>query len=210
MWNFLESLLEANSGMINYIDDDGDNILHWLCSWLRGELGVALLLLLSAKYSDRFGTCLRSSNENGELPIHIAAQSSTLDVVELLLKEYPESAYKNDNDDNNLLHCATTRMSDRTDRATMNDKVKYLCSRHPDFLLMYNGNGCIPLIRHLRFNFIHTDLETLLTMCETENTIITQTCQNRYKDMSRPSFSYWYASIAYTNALSYVHLKYVC
>jgi hypothetical protein len=128
---FIGSLLEANLGLMNDVTDDGDNILHLVCRYLEGELGVAVLSLLITKNSDEFGVCLRSPNLIGRLPIHHAAQMSTLNVVELLLKEYPESLYETENDGDNLLH--NVPYERLQDIAIVNAKVKYFCNRNPGF-----------------------------------------------------------------------------
>jgi hypothetical protein len=45
----IESLLEANSTLMDYVTSDGDNILHLVCQHLEGELGVAVLRSFSRK-----------------------------------------------------------------------------------------------------------------------------------------------------------------
>lgn len=62
------------------------------CYYLKGELCIAVLSLFLTKYNEKAG--LRVRDGLGQLPIHIAARHSTFDVVDFLLKAYPESIYE--------------------------------------------------------------------------------------------------------------------
>jgi hypothetical protein len=66
----------------------------------------------------------------------------------------------------NLLH---TLRNSRSDSAR--DIVQYLCDRHPDFLLMTDDFGQIPLNAGHNFN-----LEIIKIMCQKEQTIISHVC----------------------------------
>jgi ankyrin repeat protein len=179
----IELLLKANSGLINHVDGEGDNILHKACMYLPDDLGVAVISFLLAKNKEEVGACLRTTNQFGELPIHYAAGYSTLNVVELLLKEYPESLYETDSDGNNLLHFALYNLlhfallESRLDRTLVNDMVSFLCDKNAAFLPMSNNDGYIPLSYYLH-NHIPLDLNTIILMCEKNENIVTQPCQS--------------------------------
>lgn len=90
----VESLLKANTGFKNINDDT--IIFHWACTYLEGEVDVVIVSLLLNEYSDGIGAGLKLPDEDGCLPIHFAVEYSTVDVVMLLLKAYPESRYEID------------------------------------------------------------------------------------------------------------------
>jgi hypothetical protein len=169
----IESLLKANPAVIDYVYDDGGNILHWACASLKNEVGTAVLKFLFSKYNDRSEVCLMSANDDGDLPIYYAAQSSTVNVIELLLEKYPESVDEKGNQVENLLHKAL--LDNSHDRNSFNAKVRYLCDRKPGFLLLNDDLGYNPVNRYL-YGTSYLDLETILIMCDVDKTIVRQEC----------------------------------
>jgi hypothetical protein len=47
----VESLLEANSTIMNYVNRLGENIIHLACQYLEGTVAIAILSLISATFS---------------------------------------------------------------------------------------------------------------------------------------------------------------
>jgi hypothetical protein len=175
---FIESLLDANSAFATYIDSSGNNILHWVCHYLEGELGVAVLSLLFKRFNDEVGGWSMVKNNSGHLPIHLAAEYSTLNVVELLLELNPELFYEKTRDGLNLLHMVLN--DDRLEKAPANAKVQYLCDHHPDLLQMVDNRGRIPISL-----LSHCDLKSIKIMCEKDNTIVKHVCHSQDIDLDR-------------------------
>jgi hypothetical protein len=169
----VRSLLKLNSGFKNGNDDT--TIVFGACRHLEGNLGVAILSLLLTEYSDGVGAGLRSRNGHGSLLLHHAVYYSTVDVVQLLLKAYPESQYETDSGNNNFLHCALC--DPRQDRGPVNSKVQYLCGHCPDLLKMSQNEGLTPLMYHLLIAELELDINTIMIMCEADLTIVTEKCQ---------------------------------
>jgi hypothetical protein len=89
---------------VNGIEGYNTSIFRSACVYLKGEMCIAVLRLLTGKYNE--GAGLRAIDELGNLPIHIAVKESTLDVVVYLLDTYPELVNMITEDGNNLLHLA--------------------------------------------------------------------------------------------------------
>jgi hypothetical protein len=149
------------------------SIFHLACSDLRGELGVAVLSLFIAK--DSTGV---KAFRNGYLPIHTAAIYSSLDVLKLLQKAYPESLSMLTNDGNNFLDLAfSTYLSGCTYFSgikDMRDKVQYLCDQCPVFIHQKNNNGLTPLHSYLlkaRF-----DVNSVIHLCAADETVVRDKC----------------------------------
>jgi hypothetical protein len=185
----IESLLQANTTIMNHeVGYENYKIFHWACEHLEGELGVSVLSLLSTKCDNEVATWLLPSDPNiassVTLPIHYAANNSSLNVLKLLLELCPESIYQTDPcGGGNLLHDVVCE--NRQDRAPVNAKVQYLCDHYPNLLNMSDKNDHNPLNRILSFNFHHIaarklgiqlDLQTIKIMCETDKTIVTKQC----------------------------------
>ena len=104
---------------------------------------------------------------DGCLPVHVAAKSSSMEVMEFLLGLYPESAmivtvnahfpYWGGGSSNNLLHVAVSTRNHST-------KVGYLCSRYPEMIHQRNGNGKTPL--HLALGGDFPSVSTAKILCE--------------------------------------------
>jgi hypothetical protein len=87
------SLLDANLSYSGADRNEGDDftvveIFHYACKYLKGELVVAVVSLFLNKYSLGTGAGLRGQIY-GTLPIHHAAQYSTVDVLKELLSAFP-------------------------------------------------------------------------------------------------------------------------
>jgi hypothetical protein len=151
---------------------------------LEGELCITVLSLFTTKYADKTGALVRSTNQSGMLPIHLAARNSSLDVIELLLALYPkshclktevplpETPYSVSGE--NLLHLAVTNYHQDIDSAKVNLKVQDLFDNFPDLQKMTNNYGETPFEAFL---FSKLDLEIMTIMCEAEETIATWKCQ---------------------------------
>jgi ankyrin repeat protein len=161
-----ETLLHANSAVTKY---DDSWIFHLACIHLRGELGVSVLSLLLTKD----GTGVKAIDEDGYLPIHVAAEYSCVDVVKFLHKAWPESISMLAGNDNSLLHLAV--MNDTSDIADVIAKVRYICDQCPALLHLKNSDGNTPLFYILknvgRFNF-----ECVKILCRVDPTVARDRC----------------------------------
>jgi ankyrin repeat protein len=170
----VQSLLKANPGFKNLNSDT--KFFIWTCQYLDGKLGVAILSLLLTEYTNGVGAGLSLPDAYRRLPIHVAAQNSTLDVIKLLLKAYPESRYKTNSHGSNLLHHVS--QDPRKDRALVNSKVQYLCDHYPDLLRKSSNRGLNPLMYYAGARDFEFDLKTIVIMCEVDSTIIAEKCQD--------------------------------
>jgi ankyrin repeat protein len=71
----------------NGIEGYGTSTFQVACTYLKGEMCIEVLRLLLTNCNE--GAGLRVMDDEGDLPIHIAARFSTLDVFEYLLQAYP-------------------------------------------------------------------------------------------------------------------------
>jgi hypothetical protein len=126
------------------------------------------------------------------LPIHFAANNSSLNVVKLLLELCLGSMYLTNGWDGNILH--EVLYENRQDRAPVNAKVQFLCDHCPDLLHMSNNSDHSPLnmilsvdfhhiaARNSFFKFRKLDFESIKIMCKADKTIVTKQClTGRYK-----------------------------
>lgn len=145
--------------------------LHSICTYLEGELGVAVLSLLLSKYGAKTKAGFRLCDEDGFLPIHAATKFSTVDVLQFIFKVCPDSFLEVTVCSRNLLHMALSYVY--RDRVSVNAKVKYLCDKCPELLHMRNIEGKTPL---LLFCCLPLDLNTMKIMCDADETIVSEKC----------------------------------
>ena len=106
--------------------------------------------------------------DEGRLPVHIAARSSTVEVMEFLLSLYPESASVVTTDfSTNLLRLAAyDAWWDNC--PVIEAKVRFLCSRYPAMMLQRNGDGETTLQDAIR-KHLFPEVQLL---CETGGTVL--------------------------------------
>jgi hypothetical protein len=165
MVTLLSILLEANLDALKYHDSC---LFHHACQYLRGELGVVVLSLFIAKNS----TGVRVVR-SGCLPIHYAAMYSSLDVMKLLQRAYPESLSMLVDNGDTLLHRVFYGYT--KDITNMRDKVQYLCDQCPAFIHQKNDNGYTPL--HLAFAYSQKlDVNSVICLCVADETVLRDKC----------------------------------
>jgi hypothetical protein len=163
--SLIETLLER-------IDDTKilNAAIQSACKDLNGEYCVAVLSLILDKYSVETMAALRVYSKEGNLPVHLAAKWSSLDVIQFLLAAWPESLSELTREDENLLHMALSDNND--DRETVNAKVQYLCERYPKLIQMTNSSNMTPFIDFLCNSDL--DLDTMKIMCKADETIVSE------------------------------------
>jgi hypothetical protein len=158
-----EELLYANIDVAKRADSI---IFLLVCRYLRGGLCIAVLSLFLTKNSDGI-KCVCA----GQLPIHVAAAYSSLDVLKYLLKEYPESlttviaGEEQEIEGYTLLHSA---LHNRTHGASI---VEYLCNLCPALIHMKSAEGKSPL--HCAFSAgYHLNMQSEQNLCNTDETVV--------------------------------------
>jgi len=73
--NYIKSLILHNNNNINGINNKGNTILHWACTYD---------LLDIVKYLIEIGSNLNIHNENGHTPLHLACANGNLEIIDLL------------------------------------------------------------------------------------------------------------------------------
>jgi ankyrin repeat protein len=136
-------------------------ISHHACEHLRGELGVVVLSLFIAKNS----TGVRVVRF-GYLPIHYEAMYSSLDVLKLFQKAYPESLSMLGDDGNSSLHRVFHSLSN-----DITKKVQYLCDQCPAFIHQKNVNGHTPLHYTLIYGS-ELDVNSMICLCKVDETVV--------------------------------------
>jgi ankyrin repeat protein len=162
--NLLQFLLDANIDVLEYYDAW---IFSTAASYLRGEVGVAVLSLLIRMDSNGVKTV-----DGGEFPIHRAASNSCVNVVKLLLNAYPESLLMLTNVKYNLLHLAF-KSGNHDDRR---EKVKYLCDQCPAFIHQKTDHGNTPLNEVLAPWTCKFDLKSVICLCDIDGTAVRDKC----------------------------------
>jgi hypothetical protein len=133
----IEMLLKTNTEAAKYRDPNGANMLVMACrSRLPTKLCIDIMQLVLALHKD----VVREAVSDGWLPVHIAATSCDLEVVELLLGLFSEAASVVTSRGCNLLHLAVGDYS--SSRAV--PKVQYLCSRYPAMVQQRSNDGEMP------------------------------------------------------------------
>jgi hypothetical protein len=141
---------------------------------LKGEVGVAVLSLFLSK--DSSGA--RATVYTGYLSVHRAAMYSSLDVLKLLHKAYPESLSTLIYDGSNILHDAFLGKFHATtysyDIVNMRNKVEYLCDQCPALIHQKDNNGKTPLHHSLVYYTIH--MEPIICLCDIDETVVRDKC----------------------------------
>lgn len=170
----LEILLNLN------VVEHFDAIFRSACANLKGELGVAVLSLLLTK--DR--TLVKYVYDNEDMPIHIAAYKSSLNVMKFLHEAYPESFKTLGRNENSLLHLAL-QTEDDIDNG---DKVEYLCKSCPSLIHQKNLSGVTPF--HHIFTFRSGDLfdmKYIKLICDVDESVVECAVDNNFvNNVDRP------------------------
>jgi hypothetical protein len=155
----LEILLNLN------VVEHFDTIFRSACTYLKGELGIAVLSLLLTKDI----TLVKNVGENDDMPIHIAAHKSSLNVMKFLHEAYPESLSILGCHDDSLLHLAL-QTEDVIDRG---DKVEYLCKHCPSLIHQKNVHGITPFHHIFTFNSGHLfDMKSITRICDVDDSVV--------------------------------------
>ena len=145
-------LLKANPEAAKYRNASPANLLHIAAcnKTLPFQLCIDIMRRIHAIHED----AVREVFSKGWLPVHDAARSSTMEVMEFLLGLYPESAsvVTTTEVSDNLLRLAVIDEEDTT--AVMEAKVRFLCSRYPAMILQRDDQGGTPLHAAIYFKNI--------------------------------------------------------
>ena len=147
----VEMLLKANPEAAKYRDSGGLNLLHIAASrrMLPFQPCIDVIQRILVTHKD----AVREVTSQGWLPVHHAAHSISVEVMEFLLSLYPESASMVTTDGSyNLLHLAVCDKEDTT--SVMKAKVRFLCTRYPALMLQRDGSGNTPLLNAIYFENI--------------------------------------------------------
>jgi ankyrin repeat protein len=149
----LERLLKAYPNVIKYKES---SVFYLASKHLKGELGVAVLLL----FHSRDNSGIKSVNESEYLPIYEAACYSSVEVLRFLHEAYPESlTIVLTILQNSLLHAAV-QYSNRSRDVT--DIIQYLLERCPAMINMVNSSGLTPLHCMLYSGFVSAGIKMFL------------------------------------------------
>jgi hypothetical protein len=163
------TLIETLLDLINDVNTL-NIVLHSACTYLKGEFCIAVSSLILDKCGEEAGSALRVYSAEGKLPVHLAAEWSSLDVIQLFLAAWPESLFELTKENENLLHMA---LSDNNDnRGTVNAKVQYLCEKFPESIHMTNSSSRNPFIDFLCNSDL--DLDTMKIICKADETILSK------------------------------------
>ena len=136
----VEILLKANPEAAKY-HDASMNLLK--LAVYEGKLPSQLCIDIIQRILTIHKDAVREVDEDGWLPVHYAAEFSTVEVMEFLLGLYPESASVVTSDNSSLLHLAVIDTQNTT--SVMEEKVRFLCSRYPAMIHQGDGGGTLPL-----------------------------------------------------------------
>ena len=160
----VDFLLKVDPEAVQYRDDSTQrNLLHIVAGQEIPEvLCTDVMKRILALHPD----AVREEDDEGQLPVHIAVLRCSLDVMEFMLGLYPESAtIVIIGASENLLHLSVSYLSSNT--SVWEAKVRYLCSRYPEFIRQRNQDGETPLHTLVRYCFIHSFvLPATKVLCE--------------------------------------------
>jgi ankyrin repeat protein len=157
-------LLDANADVTKY---SSSRIFHLACYCLRGELGIAVLNLFLSKNSEGI-----KSFRMGSLPLHVAAMSLSLDVIQFLLKVNPESLTMVTSEGDTLLLIAVENESNVTDVKAI---VDYLYNRCPALMHMKNSQGYTPVHWALQLTG-KLRIEIVKILCNIDESVVRDKC----------------------------------
>ena len=139
----VDFLLKVNPEAAQHrFDASQQNLLHsvisaYPCRIMQSKLCSDIMKMILTLHPD----AVKEANFAGELPVHLAAKYSSIGVMDFLLSVYPESAtIVTVDSSSNLLHQAVSPHSSDSEA-----KVRYLCSRYPEFIHQRNYSGKTPL-----------------------------------------------------------------
>ena len=159
----VDFLLKANPEVAqHHFDASQQNLLHLaVAACPQGKTLSKLRFDIMKRILALHPDAVREVNDDGELPLHIAAKRSSVDVMEFLLGLYPESAkIITVGKSENLLHLAASHYNS----PNVVTIVRYLCSRYPEFVHQRNKDGNTPLLVALeRLNY---NLSAAMLLCE--------------------------------------------
>ena len=138
----VDFLLKVNpEAAKHHFDSSQQNLLHLVVAACRRQkMASALCIDIMKRILAIHPDAVKELNDAGELPVHIAATCSSIKVMEFLLGLYPESATMvTVETSENLLHLAAAHSNSSA------AKVRYLCSRYPEFIRQRNNDGNTPL-----------------------------------------------------------------
>ena len=138
----VDFLLKVNpEAAQHHFDSSQQNLLHLVISACdHSELCIDIMKRILGLRPE----AVREVNNDGELPIHIAAAYGSLEVMEFLLVLYPESAtIVTVGKSENLLHLVVNIFWEDTD--FQEAKARYLCSRYPELIRQRTKDGETPL-----------------------------------------------------------------
>ena len=147
----VDMLLKVNPEAAHHrFDSSQRNLLHVaVARMLPSTLCIDIMKRILVLHPD----AVKEVSSSGELPVHIAAEYSSLDVLKFLLGLYPESAtIVTAQKSENLLHLAVSYSSDKTAKEVT---IRYLCSRYPEFIRQRNNDGETPFLLAMRNCYIN-------------------------------------------------------
>ena len=159
----VDMLLKVNPEAAHHrFDSSQRNLLHVaVARMLPSTLCIDIMKRILVLHPD----AVKEVSSSGELPVHIAAEYSSLDVLKFLLGLYPESAtIVTAQKSENLLHLAVSYSSDKTAKEVT---IRYLCSRYPEFIHQRNNDGETPFLRAIHNRYITSrGMLALKILCE--------------------------------------------
>jgi ankyrin repeat protein len=151
LYGMVEMLLKANPGAAKHRDSIGANISHRVCQGsLPSHLCIDIVKLVVALHKDAVQEVTVSF---GWLPVHYAANSCDVEVMELLLRLHPEAASAVTLGRDTLLHLAVADFDNDSTASSVVSKVQYLCSRYPAMMEQRDNFGQLPVQRAARPDF---------------------------------------------------------
>jgi hypothetical protein len=165
----IKVLLNANPEAAKH---NNSTIFHEACSYVTGQLGIAVLTFFLTKNVDGF----RSLSIDGSLPIHHAAGYATVDMLIFLHQAYPESLSILNPDKCNLLHLAIDEENDRI------AKLEYLCYQCPQLIHKKDDEGVTPLHDFLRSCHNKVDFKAVKFLCDADETVVRDKCTPSFKE----------------------------
>jgi len=81
----LRRLVNVEGGPVDGCDESGRTVLHHIC--LAGELSVAIMIFENLQHDNGGSAAVLTRDKEGALPLHYAAQTGRLDLVEMLVSK---------------------------------------------------------------------------------------------------------------------------
>ena len=175
---FISKILNNCPASVTLQDELGDNPLVQLFNLTSvGKVESSLLFMLTRVIISIDSDVLRQRstiNGLGYLPIHFAASNCGVDVISLLIDEYPESATAITSDGDSILTCSFRNSSEKT--------TAYILQRYPELNRQLNGsNGYLPLHEYLH-TYAEPSLYLVTLMCSSYPEVV-KTSTKRIKNI---------------------------